>query len=85
MDIPKLSILSVCLMVGLQLACAQNSPNDFLKAHNVGRAQVGVPPLAWSETLVAYARDYAKQRSGDCAMKHSDGPYGETWQQGRGT
>ncbi|KAL0412643.1 UNVERIFIED_CONTAM: Basic form of pathogenesis-related protein 1 [Sesamum radiatum] len=77
MGIPKLSILSVCLMVALQLACAQNSPDDFLKAHNAGRAQVGVPPLAWNEKLVAFAQDYAKKRSGDCAMKHSDGPYGE--------
>ncbi|KAL2231481.1 basic form of pathogenesis-related protein 1-like [Sesamum indicum] len=82
MDIPKLSLLSVCLMVALQLACAQNSPDDYLKAHNAGRAQVGVPPLAWSETLVAYAEDYAKKRAGDCAMKHSDGPYGENLAKG---
>ncbi|KAK4424316.1 Basic form of pathogenesis-related protein 1 [Sesamum alatum] len=77
MDIPKLSILSVCLMVALQLACAQNSPDDFVKAHNAGRAQVGVPPLVWDETLVAYAKEYAKVRSKDCEMKHSTGPYGE--------
>ncbi|KAL0387124.1 UNVERIFIED_CONTAM: Basic form of pathogenesis-related protein 1 [Sesamum radiatum] len=66
----------------MMLACAQNSPEDFLKAHNAGRAQVGVPPLAWKESLVAYAQDYAKQRSGDCAMKHSDGPYGENLAKG---
>ncbi|KAK4405121.1 Basic form of pathogenesis-related protein 1 [Sesamum angolense] len=72
----------VCLMLALQLACAQNSPEDFLEAHNAGRAQVGVPPLAWKESLVAYAQDYAKQRSEDCAMKHSDGPYGENLAKG---
>ncbi|KAL0387127.1 UNVERIFIED_CONTAM: Pathogenesis-related protein 1A [Sesamum radiatum] len=82
MEIPKMSLLLVCLMVVLQLACAQNSPDDFLKAHNAGRAQVGVPPLAWKESLVAYAQDYAKQRSGDCAMKHSEGPYGENLAKG---
>ncbi|KAL0454365.1 UNVERIFIED_CONTAM: Basic form of pathogenesis-related protein 1 [Sesamum latifolium] len=83
MDIPKLSLLSVCLMVaGLQLACAQNAPDDYLKAHSAGRAQVGLPPLAWNEKLVAYAQDYIKKRVGDCAMKHSDGPYGENLAKG---
>ncbi|KAG2238103.1 hypothetical protein Bca52824_092676 [Brassica carinata] len=56
---------------------AQDSPQDFLDAHNQARAAVGVDPLGWDETVAAYARDYANQRRGDCALEHSSGPYGE--------
>ncbi|CAN7119925.1 unnamed protein product [Brassica rapa subsp. narinosa] len=56
---------------------AQDSPQDFLDAHNQARAAVGVDPLAWDETVAAYAQDYANQRRGDCALEHSSGPYGE--------
>ena len=50
---------------------------DFLAVHNAVRAGVGVGPVAWNETLAAYARGYAAQRAADCAMEHSGGPYGE--------
>ncbi|KAJ4873258.1 hypothetical protein Rs2_45081 [Raphanus sativus] len=56
---------------------AQDSPQDFLAAHNQARAAVGVDPLSWDETVAAYARDYANRRGGDCALEHSSGPYGE--------
>ncbi|CAH2051572.1 unnamed protein product [Thlaspi arvense] len=63
---------------------AQDSPQDFLDAHNEARAVVGVAPLIWDETVAAYARDYANQRKGDCALQHSSGPYGENiaWSSG---
>ncbi|GAB2292085.1 hypothetical protein Dimus_026333 [Dionaea muscipula] len=56
---------------------AQNSPNDYVNAHNDARSQVGVGPVSWDDTLVAYAQDYANQRANDCALEHSSGPYGE--------
>ncbi|KAL1187946.1 Pathogenesis-related protein 1 [Cardamine amara subsp. amara] len=63
---------------------AQDSPEDFLAAHNKARAAVGVDPLSWDETVAAYASDYANQRIDDCALQHSNGPYGENiaWSSG---
>ncbi|KAL1557869.1 basic form of pathogenesis-related protein 1-like [Salvia divinorum] len=67
-------------MVALSLSQqihAQNRPEDYVDAHNVARATVGVGPLVWNETVAEYARAYAEVRSNDCDMRHSDGPYGE--------
>ncbi|KAK8518472.1 hypothetical protein V6N13_027945 [Hibiscus sabdariffa] len=55
----------------------KETPEDILKAHNEFRAEVGVPPLVWNESLVEYADNYAKKRVNDCKMEHSMGPYGE--------
>ncbi|CAI9101142.1 OLC1v1038401C1 [Oldenlandia corymbosa var. corymbosa] len=49
----------------------------FLAAHNKARLHAGEPPLVWDAKLAAYARQYAQQRSVDCNMVHSKGPYGE--------
>nr|XP_004292311.2 PREDICTED: probable pathogenesis-related protein CaO19.6200 [Fragaria vesca subsp. vesca] len=49
----------------------------FLDEHNKARAEVGVAPLKWNETLAAYAQDYANKKSKTCEMVHSGGPYGE--------
>ena len=64
---------------------AQNSPQDYLQAHNAARSAVGVGPMTWSSTLAAYALNYANQRLGDCRLVHSGGPYGENlfWGSGR--
>ncbi|KAK6945914.1 CAP domain [Dillenia turbinata] len=73
-------------MLGLALvpsSQAQNSPQDYLNPHNAARAAVGVAPLTWDDKLAAYALNYANQRK-DCAMKHSDGPYGENIAAGSG-
>lgn len=71
-------IVLFCLMVALSHHIhAQHSPKDYLDAHNVARAAVGVGPLVWNENVARYAQAYANARSKDCAMKHSDGPYGE--------
>ncbi|KAF0931142.1 hypothetical protein E2562_002499 [Oryza meyeriana var. granulata] len=58
--------------------------SGFLDAHNAARRQVGVSPLRWDEKLAAYARRYAEARSGDCALVHSHGPYGENLFHGSG-
>ncbi|KAJ7942883.1 Pathogenesis-related protein 1 [Quillaja saponaria] len=77
------SKLSLALLLGLALmsdyTLAQDSPADFVNAHNVARAQVGVPPLAWDDTIVGFARDYANQHVDDCQLVHSSGAgkYGE--------
>ncbi|KAG8364181.1 hypothetical protein BUALT_Bualt19G0100300 [Buddleja alternifolia] len=62
----------------------QNSPQDFLDAHNNARAQVGVQPLVWNDTVANYALQYANQRSADCNLQHSGGPYGENLAGGSG-
>ncbi|KAG6519122.1 hypothetical protein ZIOFF_022611 [Zingiber officinale] len=56
---------------------AQNSPQDFVDAHNSARSAVGVGPVSWDDTVAAYAQSYAEQRIGDCQLVHSGGPYGE--------
>ncbi|KAJ0582989.1 putative CAP domain-containing protein [Helianthus annuus] len=64
---------------------AQNSPQDYLNAHNSARAQVGVGNMVWNATVAAYAQNYANQRIGDCNLVHSRGPYGENLAEGSGT
>merc|ERR1712178_612232 len=77
MDSSKVCIVLVCLMALNTLSFALNRPVDFVNAHNTARKEVGVVPLVWNNTLAAYAQKYANKRSADCAMQHSEGPYGE--------
>ncbi|XP_020234039.1 pathogenesis-related protein 1-like [Cajanus cajan] len=83
MGLCKVSFSLFC-MLGLvtvgHMANAQDSHADYVNAHNAARAQVGVPNLAWDDTVAAYAQKYANQRKGDCQLVHSnanDGKYGE--------
>ncbi|KAH1145847.1 hypothetical protein AAZX31_15G060800 [Glycine max] len=50
---------------------------QHVDAHNAARSEVGVPDLAWDDSVAAYAENYANQRKGDCALIHSGGEYGE--------
>ncbi|KAF3790662.1 hypothetical protein EJ110_NYTH03013 [Nymphaea thermarum] len=76
-----------CLGVGVLIrgTHAQNSPQDFIAPHDASRAEVGVGPLVWNDTVAAYAQNYANQRIGDCSLVHSCGPYEENlfWGGGR--
>ncbi|KMZ73838.1 Cysteine-rich secretory protein [Zostera marina] len=63
---------------------SQNTPQDFLNAHNKARQSVGVGPMVWDNTVAAYAQNYANSRRGNCIMKHSGGPYGENLFSGSG-
>ncbi|TVU40939.1 hypothetical protein EJB05_14425, partial [Eragrostis curvula] len=63
---------------------AQNSAQDFVDLHNAARADVGVGPVSWDDNVAAYAKNYAAQRQGDCALVHSGGPYGENIMGGAG-
>ncbi|KAA8545729.1 hypothetical protein F0562_020820 [Nyssa sinensis] len=82
----KVSLVHVCLMALAMLhsSHAQNSPQDFLNAHNTARAQVGVGPMIWDSTVAAYAMNYANGRRADCRLVHSGGPYGENLAMGTG-
>ncbi|PQM33135.1 pathogenesis-related leaf protein 4 [Prunus yedoensis var. nudiflora] len=58
MGLSKISFAFVCLigLALLQSTSAQDSPQDYLNAHNAARAQVGVAPLTWDPNLAAYAQ-----------------------------
>uniref|UniRef100_A0A7C9DSE9 SCP domain-containing protein n=1 Tax=Opuntia streptacantha TaxID=393608 RepID=A0A7C9DSE9_OPUST len=68
----------------LQVCHAQNSPQDYVKAHNEARQAVGVKDIEWDDKVANYAEDYANQRKADCALQHSSGPYGENLAEGSG-
>ncbi|KAI9112371.1 hypothetical protein K1719_016568 [Acacia pycnantha] len=80
----NLNILAtIYIFSTLSFTClAQNSPEDFLQVHNEARDQVGVGPLYWNETLDSYAQNYANERSFDCNLEHSGGPFGENIAEG---
>ncbi|KAL4615139.1 hypothetical protein ACB092_07G103500 [Castanea dentata] len=67
----------VLFLAIVHLSCAQNSPADYVNAHNAARAQVGVGAITWDANLATFAQNYAKQHKGDCRLVHSGGPYGE--------
>ncbi|CAA7393766.1 unnamed protein product [Spirodela intermedia] len=80
------AVLACVLVLGtIGSVQAQNTPQDFLDAHNTARAAVGVGQIVWSDTVAAYAQNYANQRKGDCNLVHSSGPYGENlfWGSGK--
>ncbi|KAK7319548.1 hypothetical protein RJT34_04270 [Clitoria ternatea] len=67
------------------IALAQNTKEDYLEAHNKARAEVGVDPLKWNDTLAAYALKYGHSMiPKNCEMEHSMGPYGENLAGGSG-
>ena len=79
-----LALALIAILATIQSTTAQNSPQDFVDAHNSARADVGVGPVSWNDTVAAYAQNYANQRIGDCQLVHSDGPYGENLFGGQG-
>ncbi|KAI9112396.1 hypothetical protein K1719_016593 [Acacia pycnantha] len=80
----NLNLLAVFFIIStLSCIClARTTPQDFLKFHNEARAEVGVGPLSWNNTLASYAKKYANMRSQDCKLEHSDGPFGENIAEG---
>ncbi|XVF68165.1 hypothetical protein PTKIN_Ptkin10aG0182400 [Pterospermum kingtungense] len=80
MEFSKVSSLALTCLMALALVLpshAQDTPQDYLNAHNTARAAVGVGAMTWDDNVAAYAQSYANQRSGDCNLVHSGGPYGE--------
>ncbi|KAL7206300.1 hypothetical protein ACSBR2_019082 [Camellia fascicularis] len=82
MVLSNISLAFVCLVVLVHPSHAQNSPQDYLNRQNAARAQVGVRPLTWNNTVAAYAQNYANSRIGDCNLIHSNGPYRENLAKG---
>lgn len=90
----KLTITTVFLLLTtisgsnahLETAMKYLSPAaQFLGPQNAARARVGERPLVWDPRLERYAKWYANQRRYDCALVHSNGPYGENIFWGSGT
>lgn len=74
----SLGLVLLCLAgLGLYVSNAQNSPQDYLNAHNAARGQVNVGALRWDDRVAAYAQSYANRMAGTCNLVHSGGPYGE--------
>ncbi|KQK13769.1 pathogenesis-related protein 1 [Brachypodium distachyon] len=78
-------VLALALATG---SMAQNSEQDFVDAHTAARQEVGLGQVWWDRNLEDYARWYADQRRGDCALQHSDyqrAGYGENLYWGPGS
>ncbi|XP_052202018.1 pathogenesis-related leaf protein 4-like [Diospyros lotus] len=85
-SLSTLALILFTVLATIHSSQAQNAPQDYVNAHNAARAQVGVGPIAWDETVAAFARNYANQRIGDCNLVHSGGggKYGENLAKGSG-
>ncbi|XP_078429922.1 pathogenesis-related protein PR-1 type-like [Wolffia australiana] len=84
----RLPLALVACVLAFAAACsvqAQNTPQDYLAAHNAARAAVGVGPMVWDAQVTAYAQNYANQRRVDCRLIHSTSNYGENlfWGSGK--
>ncbi|XP_030441730.1 pathogenesis-related protein PRB1-3-like [Syzygium oleosum] len=58
---------------------------QYISSHNAVRAKHNLPALQWNTSLANFAKWYANQRRGDCALIHSTSDYGENifWGQGK--
>ncbi|KAL5198581.1 hypothetical protein ABZP36_002093 [Zizania latifolia] len=50
-----LFVAAVALAMAAPCSWAQNSPQDYVDLHNAARADVGVEPVTWDDTVAAYA------------------------------
>jgi hypothetical protein len=67
-----LLIATVPAAAGAQSSFAAQFPARIVAAHNVERARVGAPPLAWDNALGAAAAAYAQQMAMTGRFMHSD-------------
>ena len=75
--VPHLALLFSALAIIFQTTRAQDTPQDYLNAHNAARRQVGVGPMVWDNNVADFARRYASTLAGSCRLVHSGGRYGE--------
>lgn len=60
------------------VAPAEADRAEFMRLHNQARAQVGAPPLQWSNDLANFAQQWAEELARRDTMEHrSNNPYGE--------
>ena len=80
------AIIVFLLFISTTQAYYLSLVNQFLAPQNAARAAIGMRPLVWNARLASYAQWYANQRRKDCALRHSNGPYGENifWGSGNG-
>jgi len=74
-------MLCLILIMDSHTAHAQDSPADYVNAHNAARSAVDtiikIPNIVWDNKVAAFAQNYANQRK-DCQLIHSGGDrYGE--------
>jgi Cysteine-rich secretory protein family len=69
----KLAAIIIGSMLAITLpAFAQNSMvQEILNAHNQYRAELGAPPIAWSNTLAKQAQEQANYLSANRKFEHS--------------
>ncbi|XP_010525741.1 PREDICTED: pathogenesis-related protein PR-1 [Tarenaya hassleriana] len=77
------SILTLITLVTLNANAQYES--QFMNPQNAARTHLRLNPLAWDKRLERYAMWWANQRRKDCALIHSNGPYGENlfWGSGK--
>ncbi|KAJ9538109.1 hypothetical protein OSB04_030842 [Centaurea solstitialis] len=57
----NMSLVCAILIAYLHFSYAQNSPQDYVNAHNQARKEVGVGPVKWDPKLAKYAENYANE------------------------
>ncbi|XLU92738.1 hypothetical protein S245_007090 [Arachis hypogaea] len=63
-----ITVIPLCLL-------AQNSPQDYLEAHNIARAEAGVNPLLWDNELESQANTFLSKHIVDCLDRVSISPH----------
>lgn len=76
---PLYGFILILLFLTLRTTTATSKyyVRQFLRRQNAARSALKLPPLIWDSKIARYASRYANQRRADCALQHSNGPYGE--------
>uniref|UniRef100_A0A0E0AFG2 SCP domain-containing protein n=1 Tax=Oryza glumipatula TaxID=40148 RepID=A0A0E0AFG2_9ORYZ len=64
-------VVTAIVLMAATSAAGEDTAQDFVDLHNAVRAEVGVGPVTWDDTVAAYAESYAAQRQGDCKLVSS--------------
>ncbi|XP_021664342.2 basic form of pathogenesis-related protein 1-like [Hevea brasiliensis] len=73
----SLIICSLSLTSNILPSLAQNTPQDYLNAHNEARVAANAGYITGNNTLAIYALNYSLQRIGDCNLVYSNGRNGK--------
>lgn len=78
-------IAAILIAIAAPLSSAGSLETEMLAAHNAVRAEIPVPPLAWSRKLAAVAQKWADHLLASGRFEHhSHPPYGENLFEARG-